>query len=102
MEKFTLYLGLNDKDTKTQKIDILEAYKIVNNILLKYTDGATIFQANGIYKHDDGAVVVEQTLRIELLFVDKNTVKKIVDLLKITFNQESIIVQTQKIDSELL
>ena len=87
---------------KTQKIDILEAYKIVNNILLKYTDGATIFQANGIYKHDDGTVVIEQTLRIELLFVDKNTVKKIVDLLKITFNQESIIVQTQKIDSELL
>ena len=102
MEKFTLYLGLNDKDTKTQKIDILEAYKIVNNILLKYTDGATIFQANGIYKHEDGTVVIEQTLRIELLFVDKNTVKNIVDLLKITFNQESIIVQTQKVDSELL
>lgn len=102
MEKFTLYLGLNDKDTKTQKIDILEAYKIVNNILLKYTDGATIFQANGIYKHEDGTVIIEQTLRIELLFVDKNTVKNIVDLLKITFNQESIIVQTQKVDSELL
>ncbi len=29
-----LYIGLNDKDTKVQKIDTIEAYKIVYNILL--------------------------------------------------------------------
>lgn len=45
MKKFTLYLGLNDKDTKTQKIGTLEAYKICNNILLNYTEGATVFEA---------------------------------------------------------
>jgi hypothetical protein len=26
---FTLYLGLNDKDTKTQKIATVEAYKLI-------------------------------------------------------------------------
>ena len=33
MKRFTLYMGLNDKDTKTQQISIVEAYKIVSNIL---------------------------------------------------------------------
>ena len=76
MKKFTLYLGLNDKETKTQKIGTLEAYKICNNILLNYTEGATVFEANGIYKHEDGSFVVEKTLRIELLFTDLETVEK--------------------------
>lgn len=102
MNKFTLYLGLNDKDKKVQLINTLEAYKICNNILMHYTDGATIFEANGIYKHENGEFTIEKTLRIELLFVDKKTVLNIVDDLKKAFNQESIAVQEQKISSELI
>ena len=33
MEKFILYLGLNDKDTKKQEINTIEAYKIVNRFI---------------------------------------------------------------------
>lgn len=102
MNKFTLYLGLNDKDKKIQLINTLEAYKICNNILMHYTDGATIFEANGIYKHDNGEFTIEKTLRIELLFIDKKTVVDIVEDLKKAFNQESIAVQEQKISSELI
>lgn len=102
MEKFTLYLGLNDKDTKTQKIGTIEAYKICNNILMNYTNGATIFEASGLYKHEDGAIVVEKTLRIELLFVNEQTVKLIVEQLKQVFNQESIAVQSEVINSKLM
>ena len=102
MEKFTLYLGLNDKDKKVQLINTIEAYKICNNILLHYIDGATIFEANGIYKHDDGTFTIEKTLRIELLFVDKKTVLNIVDDLKKAFNQESIAVQNELVNSELI
>jgi hypothetical protein len=70
MKKFTLYVGLNDKDTKTQLVSTLEAYKVINNVLLQYVDGATIFEARGIYKHDDGTFTTENTFRIELLFVE--------------------------------
>lgn len=102
MEKFTLYLGLNDKDKKVQLINTIEAYKICNNILMHYTDGATIFEANGIYRHEDGTFTIEKTLRIELLFVDKKTVLNIVDDLKKAFNQESIAVQNELVNSELI
>ena len=33
-KKFILNVGLNDKDSKIQKIDSIEAYKIVENTLL--------------------------------------------------------------------
>ena len=99
MEKFTLYLGLNDKNTKQQVISTIEAYKICNNILLHYVDGATIFEANGIYKHDDGTFTIEHTLRIELLFTNKETVDKIAEDLKKAFNQEKIYIQTDVINS---
>lgn len=102
MKKFTLYLGLNDKDSKVQEISTLEAYKITQKILLSYVEGATIFESDGIYKHEDGTIVIEKTLKIELLFVEREVVDKIVKELKLAFNQESIALQYENITSELV
>ncbi len=101
MKKFTLYMGLNDKDMKIQLINTIEAYKIVSNILAKDFGGGTIFEAEGIYKHDDGTVVIEKTLRIEILFAEEPQVKALVTELKKLFNQECIAVQKEEINSEL-
>lgn len=102
MKKFTLYLGLNDKDSKQQQISTLEAYKVVSNILANDFGGGTIFEAQGIYKHEDGAVVVETTLRIEILFAELPAIKNLVATLKKVFNQESIAVQEEVINSSLM
>lgn len=99
--KYTLYVGLNDKDSKIQEVSTIEAIKLVTNLCLTYTDGATIFEADGIYKHDDGTVVIEKTLRIELMFIELETVKTIVDTVKRLLNQESVVVQKEVINSEL-
>lgn len=103
--KKTIYLGLNDKDTKTQVISTLEAYKVINNLITNQFDGGTIFEAQGIYKHDDGHVVIEKTLRIELLLFaadDLSKVDGLIKTLKQIFNQESVAVQTENITSELV
>lgn len=102
MIKYNLYVGLNDKDTKTQKIATIEAYKIATNILLQYTQGATIYETSGIYKHHNGEVVIETTLKIELLFIDIKTVKAIANELKTVFNQEEVILQTQNYNSQII
>lgn len=95
-------MELNDKDAKVQLINTLEAYKIVSNILAKDFGGGTIFEAEGIYKHDDGTVVIEgKTLRIEILFAEEPQIKSLVTELKKLFNQESIAVQKEEINSEL-
>lgn len=101
IKKYTLYMGLNDKDSKQQQVSTLDAYKMVNNLVCRMFDGGTISEAQGIYKHEDGTVVVETTLRIELLFAEEESVKELVATLKSVFNQESIAVQKEVVNSEL-
>lgn len=106
-EKFTLYLGLNDKDSKKQEMSTVEAYKLVSKLALDNgIEGATIFEAVGIYTHEDGTVVTENTLRIELLFFGDELAtpktKAYVDDLKKVLRQESVAVQHQvNIESDL-
>ena len=101
--KYSLYVGLNDKDTKTQKIDTLEAYKILCNLLKSYNiEGFTVYNAHGFYVHDDGTFTTENTLKIELMFINEKTVDDIIKQLKIIFNQESVIKQVEKVTSELV
>ena len=84
MKKFTLYMGLNDKDAKVQVISTIEAYKVVSNIIAKDFGGGTIFEAQGIYKH-----------------AEEPQIKALVAELKKIFNQESIAVQVEDINSDL-
>lgn len=88
MKKYTLYCGLNDKDSRRQEISTLEAAKVIRNACLHHADGATIFEADGIYRHEDGRQVSEKTLRVELLMVEEGVVRRIVDFLKAALNQE--------------
>ena len=61
----------------------------------------TIFESQVIYKHDDGKIVFEKTLRIEILFAEEPQIKALVAELKKIFNQESIAVQVEDINSDL-
>lgn len=97
--KTTLYIGLNDKDTKKQEIDTLEAVKIATNIICRKVDGCTIYNATGIYHHDDGEIVIENSLRIEMIDASAAAVSEIVCSLKAALNQESIIIQNDIINS---
>lgn len=98
-KKFILNVGLNDKDTKLQRIDSIEAYKIVENTLLNNgLSGYTIYQGKGLYKHDNGEITQENTLIIEVLFTTDEVINKIIKILKQILNQESILKQVQEIE----
>lgn len=97
-KKFILNVGLNDKDTKIQKLDSIEAYKIVENTLLNNgLSGYTIYQGKGLYKHDNGDITQENTLIIEIIFTTEEIVDKIIKILKQVLNQESVLKQVQEI-----
>ena len=102
IEKTTLFIGLNDKDSKQQHFTELEASKIVSKILIKNGLDCTISEAMGVYTHDDNSVVIEKSLRVELLFCDKARILPVIPAIKTVLNQESIAVQFEQIDSELL
>ena len=100
MKKTILYVGLNDKDAKKQKIKTKKAFKIIINLLSDAynLDGATLQLNKGIYKHKNGKIVVENTISIILLDVEDNKINKINEDLKYLFNQESILKEENKIN----
>ena len=88
--KVILFCGLFDKDSKAQEISTLDAYKVASNLLTEIIGFGTITEAMGVYTHDNGAVVNEPTLRIEVSGIDIESMKRLALALKSAFNQESI------------
>ncbi len=98
MIKTTFYIGLNDKDTKAQKITDDKAVDIVEETFDKYSEfGATIYHCNGIYKHVSGGKVREKTIAAFVLDIDESAKKQIIETLKKELNQESILVTDEDI-----
>lgn len=92
-----LYIGLNDKETKSQIFTSEQAYAIIRLALIRIGLDATIYKANGIYTHTDGVNVNEQTYVIEMLEFGRpltDSIIKLADYLKSRLNQESIGYQT--------
>jgi hypothetical protein len=103
MLKFTIIAGLNDKDTKKQEITTNEAYnKIIKVLHNNSVEGATFTECKGLYIHQNGEAVFENSIKIELLFIAEPTAKKICEELKITLNQESVVLEVIDINSDLI
>lgn len=90
MKNFTIIAGLNDKHTKTQIINTTQAEKRIAGIILLYTGGATLTRCKGIYTHDNGKTIYENSIKAELSGIDTETALKIAKDIKTALNQESI------------
>lgn len=100
--KYTLYVGLNDKDLKKQIIPTEQAQLIVNNTIYTLTDGATVYPAYGVYKHNDGEKVLENTIKIELIDTPDQTLGNVIRTLKTALNQESVMVEKTMIEYQYI
>lgn len=88
--KYILSIGLNDQNTHTQKFDTITAYKLIENTLRQYTNGYTMYETKGGYRHTDNTYIQETSIRVELMFIAKTQVLVIANTLKTALNQESI------------
>lgn len=91
MIKKTFYIWLFDKESKKQEFTTLEAYKIVQKLTINHFWGGTIYQANWIYKHEDGTIVVEPSLVVDTVTMEDHT--KFINEVKSALNQESVMYQ---------
>lgn len=95
-KKYSLYIGLNDKDLLKQIKTMKEYKKIINDELLKNNINAySIYNVNGVFTNNDKITTIEKTLKIEILNNDilKDDIIKIINNLKIKLNQESIMLE---------
>ena len=102
MLKFTISLGLKDKDTKKQKITTRKAQKKLQKLLHISGLDATIYKANGLYTHENGQKVNEKTLRIDLYFAKEEKVIQFCQTLKTEYNQEYVALEKVAINSDLI
>ena len=99
LTKYTLYIGLNDKDSKVQEISTIDAYKMVGALV----GDCTIQEARGLYTHQDGTQVLETTLVVQVIdFNGTLEIAPLVDAIKTALNQESIAVIRETVDSRLM
>lgn len=97
MIKYNIYVGLNDKDSKKQEVATRQAKKEVIKILNNNNiNGLTLYKVTGVFKHENGQVVFEKSLKVELLEVKEKEVLKSINELKKALNQECILLEKEK------
>ncbi len=97
--KYTLYIGTNDKDTYTNLIPFDTCKEKVTEICVKYTDGCTIFDATGYWKDEKNNITTEKTVGCILEDIKIATVYQICDEIIIALNQNSILIETDKVNT---
>lgn len=98
--KYTMYIGLNDKDAYTQLISYEAAEEAVSGIALKYVDGFTQYPAKGAYKDDKGVVTNENSLVLEFEDATEDQMNAIMDEVLKALNQHSVLLEKQKVSRE--
>ena len=104
MTRYTLTIGLFDKDTKKQKISSDMALRIVSDLVVQTVGYGTIHNGNGIYTHNNGSIVIEPSI---VFFVDgekdlKNKVKTLAWQIKKALNQESVMLEETAVKMEFI
>ena len=104
MTRYTLTIGLFDKDTKRQKISTDIAIRIVSDLVVNVIGYGTIHNGNGIYTHNNGSIVIEPSI---VFFVDgendlKNKVKTLAWQIKKALNQESVMLEETAVNMEFI
>ena len=96
MEKVTVFIGLNDKDSKKQEVSFIEARSLLSQFIAQVVGVGTLSEAAGVYTHDNGETVQETTIRAEFYVEDKEPVLEFVRFAKSILNQESVAVEVSK------
>lgn len=97
MYKYNIYVGMFDKDTKTQVLSNTEFLNTVRKVMrLNYIDNYTIIKAKGHYKSNtmtvcEPSIIVEIIINYELFTNDIKT------MLCKELNQESVLITKQEI-----
>lgn len=104
MKKYTLSIGLRDGKIPghPQIIPTFLAKSIVANTMLDRFGGATISTALGVYTHDNGRKVRENTLVVYIYDTEESAVKSACEYLARRLRQESIAYECAEVTSEFI
>lgn len=91
--KYTLYVGLNDKDAHSQLVTDEEAERRLNEVAIRHADGFTVRRARGFWRDDDGLPTSENTLVYDFIDLTEERLAAILGGMLEAMNQSSILVE---------
>lgn len=91
---YTLYVGLNDKNTYKQEITDEDAMETVEKICTEHASGVTVQTAKGAWTDENGEVTNENTIICYFEGCDRETVETVADELIKELNQNCILIKT--------
>lgn len=96
MLKHTLTIGLFDKDEHAQVIAKNDAVNLILTAICKRDFCATVSTEGvyGVYRHTDGTVVVEPSIRVEIAGVERAAILPLIHELRVALNQECIMFES--------
>lgn len=95
--RYTLYVGLNDKDAKVQLVPA----ELAEEIIMEIVGDCSIERIRGCYTHENGTRVFENTLKVSILFRSEAEIEQYIAAIKQQLNQESIAVCRELTESAL-
>ena len=95
-KKYTIYLGVNDKDTLKQEIPTETIRAQMHEICIKYVDGYTVSVADGFYRDGNGNITHEVSLVYVFIDAPIDSVQNIMDEALVKFNQSSILLEVNR------
>ena len=102
MKKYDFYVGLNDRETKKQEILTSDAIHAIELYTNENWGFATVSLATGLYTHENGEKVRENTIHIEYVDFDGNMKEKMIIAKKHFleyFHQESILLTATEVET---
>ncbi len=97
LEESQVYIGLNDSETKVQKLKTDSYIKILKEICRQFGVPFSFDVVEGGYVHDDGEYTEETSIVLTFIDVPQETVDAIAKEACVLFHQESVLVTTDRI-----
>ncbi len=98
-EKFTMYIGTNDKDTYRREIPLEECRRRIDSICNKYVDGFSAGEMRGKWVDETGFFMEEDTFVYVFYDASDEAMKKIMDDVIVELNQNTILIEKEHVTS---
>ena len=92
-----IYIGLNDAVTKKQLFETEQYKSILKQVCQSYHVPFSVNTEEGGYYHEDGTYTEENSFVLQMIGVERETVKQIAQDLCALFNQESVLITENQI-----
>ena len=102
MVQTQVYIGLNDAETRAQKYDTERYVELSRQVCIEHKMPFSFDVISGGYIHDDGEYTEENTIMLTFIDADQEAVDEIARDLFRLFNQESVLVTTDRIRARMV